>query len=382
MSILNSLISIVSLNSQKHSIAYSSASFSNGDNFGLNHVSKLNKQTNTQTHNGPTITEMSFFDEEIKKSIWDGKIPIIFTLSPNDLTSHIPPSPYSLMAPRNSYFPLITNVVKEHFKSSTLVLADEMWLEYNGVPIKWHIPIGVLYDSLVGGNNKTSEDDPNQGYWNLVVHFQSYPDKILKCPNEEYIKTHYKNVLKEANYIKQGDITKLNNLNINQTNELWDGLKYHDYDKFWSINKKFYPNSTKEYKYIPIRIIYNCKPPVQELIPVFDENGEETTLQMLFNFIPFQNVENILGNSNSSSNSNSNNNDDNDDNNNNNVSKSDQVKEIDSKFKTLFDYLNSGVKYKIQGIEPDLSSSVVWLNEFFGYPDNFLYIVLLDPISK
>jgi len=331
---------------------------------------------------------MSFFDEEIKKSIWDGKIPIIFTLSPNDLTSHIPPSPYSFMAPRNSYFPLITNQVKDHFSSSTLVLLDEMWLEYNGIPIKWHIPIGVLYDSLVGGG----QDD--NGYWNLVVHFQSYPDKILKCPNEEYVKTYYKNVLKEANYIKQGDITKLNNLNINQSNELWDGLKYHDYDKFWSINKKFYPNSSKEYKYIPIRIIYNCKPPVQELIPVFDENGEETTLEMVFNYIPFQNVENILGSNNSNNMNNSGNNinnsnngeddDNNNDNNNNNNNNDNQEKSTNnSKYKTLFDYISLGnVKYKIQGIEPDLNSSVVWLNEFFGYPDNFLYIVLLDPISK
>ncbi|KAN0024023.1 hypothetical protein ACTFIV_008416 [Dictyostelium citrinum] len=364
---------------------------------------------------------MSSFDEDIKRSIWEGKIPIVFTLSPDDLTSHLSPSPYTLMAPRNSYFPLITSLVKDYFSSSTLVLLDEMWLEYRGVPLKWHLPIGVLYDTIVGNNNCSNSNNNSsnimeQPYWNIVVHFQSYPDRILlRCPNIESVRTYYKNVLKEANFIKQGDITKINNLNINQSNDLWDGLKSHDYDKFWSVNKKLIPNSSKEYKNIPIRLIINYKPPIQELIPVFDENSVELTLENLFSRIPYESFSNFLNYSNNNNNNNNNNNSpplspnsnnnnnnndndhDNDNNSNNkNNNKNNNINNVDNsienslnqtniesvepEFSNLLQYIKAtGAEYKIQGIQPSLKSSAVWLYEHFGHPDNFLYIVLIDP---
>eukprot|EP01132_Coremiostelium_polycephalum_P004055 gene4055-5077_t len=331
---------------------------------------------------------MSFFDEDIKKSVWEGKIPVIFSLSPNDLTSHMPPASFTLMAPRNSYFPLITGTVKDHFSSSTLLFQlDEMWLEYNGIPIKWHYPIGVLYDTLVGSDphNITSQQ------WNLVVHFQSYPEKtILKCQNEDSVKTYYKNVLKEANFIKHGDITKLNNLNINQSNELWDGLKNHDYDKFWSINKIFFPNSSSGYKNIPFRIIYNNKPPIQELIPPLDSSGAEITLENLFSRISFSSISNLLSPSSSSSSSSTttspslqlssptssfNNNSNNQES---STSTTTTTSTANTESSLLQHILSSSVKYKIQGIEPPLESSLAWLSEYFSHPDNFLYIVLFD----
>ncbi|EGC33469.1 hypothetical protein DICPUDRAFT_80751 [Dictyostelium purpureum] len=330
---------------------------------------------------------MSFFDEDIKKSVWEGKIPIIFTLSPDDLTSHLPPSPYTFMAPRNSYFPLITSVVKEYFSSSTLVLLDEMWLEYRGIPLKWHVPIGVLYDTLVLSKSGGVIEQP---YWNIVVHFQSYPDKILlKCPNIEAVRTYYKNVLKEATFIKQGDINKFNNLTINQSNDLWDGLKNHDYDKFWSVNKKFAPNSYKEYKNIPIRLIINYKPPVQELIPVYDgENSTtEITLENLFSKIPYDSVSslfNYISNSNNTGNlspplSPSDRNSAEVDNNiENSINQSSLPPSAE--YSNLLQFMKAcGIKYRIQGIEPPLDSSAVWLYEYFSHPDNFIYITLFDP---
>ncbi|EFA82416.1 autophagy protein 5 [Heterostelium album PN500] len=338
---------------------------------------------------------MSFFDEDVKKSIWEGKIPIMFTLSPNDLTSHIPPSSLSfvivmmmmmmmltfanqktkkMFVPRNSYFPLITGVVKDHFSYSTLVISDsELWLEYKGIPLKWHIPIGVLFDMLVATPDTTASQ-----IWNITVHFQSFPEKVLlRCSNEDAIRTYYKNVLKEANYIKQGDINKLNNLSINQTNELWDGLKLHDYEKFWSINKMFYPGNG--YKHIPYRIIQNNKAPLQDLISPINENGQETTLESLFSKIAFNN-----SNNSSSNNNNNNNNSNNNSNNNNNIDTSNETQQSTTTLSssstnstTLLQVLNSGsIRYSIQGIEPPLNSSLIWLGDYFSHPDNFLYIVL------
>lgn len=53
---------------------------------------------------------------------------------------------------------------------------NEMWLEYNGIPLKWHFPIGVLLDIY-------GEDV--QLPWNIVVHFDKFPEnEIMHCTNK------------------------------------------------------------------------------------------------------------------------------------------------------------------------------------------------------
>lgn len=51
---------------------------------------------------------------------------------------------------------------------------QEMWLEFNGQPIKWHFPIGVLYDIFTAGERQLP--------WNLTVHFDKFPEaEIFRC---------------------------------------------------------------------------------------------------------------------------------------------------------------------------------------------------------
>eukprot|EP01133_Synstelium_polycarpum_P020333 gene20333-24394_t len=270
---------------------------------------------------------MSFFDEDIKKSVWEGKIPVVFTLSPNDLTSHLPPSSIALMVPRNSYFPLITNAVRDHFSFSTLVISDELWLEYKGAPLKWHIPVGVLFDTLVGDTGTPTQ-------WNLTVHFQSYPERtLLRCPNEE----------------------------------------------FWAINKLFYPQTSSGYKHVPIRLVQANRAPVQDLIAPLGDNGTEVTLETLFGRIPFSSIhlatqtqtENLSPTQSSHQSSPPSP----------SHSTSSGNHNADS-FTTLLQYLKSGSgRYCIQGIEPPLESSLVWLSEYFSHPDNFFSTSTSTPIN-
>lgn len=52
-----------------------------------------------------------------------------------------------------------------------------MWLEFNGQPIKWHFPIGVLFDLHMGNEPQLP--------WNLTVHFDKFPEEcIFRCPNK------------------------------------------------------------------------------------------------------------------------------------------------------------------------------------------------------
>lgn len=112
-------------------------------------------------------------DREILREIWEGKLPVCFRLNREELADFREPDPFYLMVPRLSYFPLTTDKVRKHFlKYVSAEKADqEMWLEYNGQPLKWQYPIGVLFD-LSFGNGDTLP-------WNLTVHFDKFPEQEI-----------------------------------------------------------------------------------------------------------------------------------------------------------------------------------------------------------
>lgn len=54
-------------------------------------------------------------DREVLREIWDGKIPVCFTLNSEETCDLQGPDPFYLMVPRLSYFPLCTEKVRSVF---------------------------------------------------------------------------------------------------------------------------------------------------------------------------------------------------------------------------------------------------------------------------
>lgn len=50
-------------------------------------------------------------DREILREIWEGRLPVCFTLATEEVSTPIAPDPFYLMVPRLTYFPLVTDKV-------------------------------------------------------------------------------------------------------------------------------------------------------------------------------------------------------------------------------------------------------------------------------
>ncbi|CAG5135953.1 unnamed protein product [Candidula unifasciata] len=273
-------------------------------------------------------------DREILKEIWEGKIPVCFELANEEIYTVEHPDPFFLLVPRLSYFPLVTDKVFKHMiKYVDPDNHSEMWLEYEGQPLRWHYPIGVLFD-LYGHQSELP--------WKLTVHFQNFPeDELLHCPNKDAVESHFMSVLKEADALKHRG-QAINSMQRKDHKTLWSGLMNDKFDQFWSVNKKLMENSGEEaFKYIPFRIYLTSKSSehvvIQKLVKPSEDTGENVTLRHLLDVA---------------------------------VPDLSEKGELD--------------KYHVvtQGIEPLLETPAVWMSEHLSYPDNFLHICLIPRVEN
>uniref|UniRef100_K7M8C5 Uncharacterized protein n=1 Tax=Glycine max TaxID=3847 RepID=K7M8C5_SOYBN len=147
---------------------------------------------------------------EAQKHVWEGAIPLQIHLHESEVTTLPPPPPALVLAPRLGYLPLLISLLKPQFSSTLPPGVDTIWFEYKGLPLKWYIPTGVLFDLLC-----VEPERP----WNLTVHFRGYPSNILlPCEGEDSVKWSFINSLKEAAYIINGN--SKNVMNMSQTDQV------------------------------------------------------------------------------------------------------------------------------------------------------------------
>lgn len=79
-------------------------------------------------------------DREMLREIWDGKIPVCFTLDSEETCELQGPDPFYLMVPRLSYFPLCTEKVRS-VHAIILLKSDVIRIEFPS-PFQWI----VVYD--------------------------------------------------------------------------------------------------------------------------------------------------------------------------------------------------------------------------------------------
>lgn len=294
-------------------------------------------------------------DKEITRELWQSRLPICFILSDEDKSrvnrSEVP-EPLYMMLSRHIYFPCVTekihryysNYFKENLNDPTSsVNVTNLWLEYESIPLKWHYPIGVLYDLYTSSLASTTPHLP----WQVTVHFSKFPEsELIRFPDKESIEAHYMSTLKEADALKhKGQI--IGDMQKRDHKQLWNSLVQDKYETFWNINHKLmgFTDNLTYFRYIPFRIYILDKPFIQKLFAPFDSDDEKSfTMRDL--------VQSALN-------------------------QEAHCEQSANEKKILSTNIND-YRIVIHGVEPPLHTPVQWLSEHFSYPDNFLHICLIE----
>lgn len=175
--------------------------------------------------------------------------------------------------PRLSYLALLTQRLHAFF-SPHLIYPDvspaDLWLSYEGVPLKWHYPLGLLYDLYSGAEpaypsgssttptqkTESSEDDSHQLPWKLTVHFSGFPTEQLVRLDEGDKVMHdlFRNSVKEADYLRTGTGKTVMFLSEKDSTQLWDAVKLHDFSLYNPINQKLLNPQGAALRHLPVRI--------------------------------------------------------------------------------------------------------------------------------
>ncbi|KAK9465440.1 autophagy protein Apg5-domain-containing protein [Lipomyces arxii] len=246
----------------------------------------------------------------LRQKIWDGVIPVEITLAPDDCSDLNSVDVLYLNVHRLSYFPIYFSKFALYFKPFLrdfgAVSSSEWWLEFEGVPLKWNWPIGLLYDLLTGLNPNPWDEDTSSGFgqgsekdnddqnkeelnwhlpWSLILHYSHYPtDVLLRLTDLQDVKDHWVNRLKEVDYLRRGNSNTVMNLSKADSDAIWYGVEQHDFDKFWSINSKILPSDPMSLRNVPIKVyLPSCNKVLQALVPPLAARNEVHTLGTALN---------------------------------------------------------------------------------------------------
>lgn len=193
---------------------------------------------------------------EVKKRLWNGSINIRIIFIVNGQTFE-----YLVQAFRNSYLPLLYPRIIPYFETITNAKVEEpVWLEFESVPLRWNIPVGVLYDCLYLPAHHSSRDRSRS--WELNLRVGTYPMEYvmpftqtngaidyIKCLNEVL-----KNQLKQSTFVINGSSKAIMQMSEHDSENYLSSIVTRNLHHYNNFNNKL----VKTAKGIPIRILLPC----------------------------------------------------------------------------------------------------------------------------
>ncbi|KIL68948.1 hypothetical protein M378DRAFT_120231, partial [Amanita muscaria Koide BX008] len=208
---------------------------------------------------------------------WEGSVPLEIRVDSKELPANSDRGleSYYMQAPRVSYLPLLMPEIRKYLmevvfdEAAGKVLKEEDWWfeTEEGTTLKWHWPIGLIYDNhvissslRVPGSNPTSLVNPLR----LILHLASPPtDKLLLNPSAEGCKQAFMGQLKEADFIRWGNTKRMTGLRKADQDGMWEGIREHNFEEYWRVASKVTPTvgSARSQSPSPSPLTMHSRPP-------------------------------------------------------------------------------------------------------------------------
>ncbi|EYE99636.1 autophagy protein 5 [Aspergillus ruber CBS 135680] len=208
----------------------------------------------------------------IQKTVWDGKLPLEIVLAPSESRSYDQTDPYLIACSRLAYLPSLLPRLRAFFSPSLIdpnSHSHDGWFSFEGVPLKWHYPIGLLYDlyaeadpasSKGSKSDEAGETASGPHSWRLTVHFNDWPHEELVQLDAEgvVINDAFINSVKEADFLRNGTAKGIMTLSKEDSSGLWEAVQDVDLPSFQRISNILLP--TQPFRSVPIRFFLPLPP--------------------------------------------------------------------------------------------------------------------------
>lgn len=230
--------------------------------------------------------------DEIRRLVWDGALNVQVSVKPNMLIGgvDIRECTVNLRLPRETYIVVYIRTILDKLRNNLRIDPDDedqyVWLEYQGVPLYWNYPVGMLYDSMTALNPSERQSSSNLGdlltLWKLELAQGSQlpPGVIPFGGNLQSVRSYWMQQWKQACFVLNGTAKQMMSLSMQDTQRFWDGVIIRDQDSFRQIAGKIVPLKPR---CIPI-LIHQSLPKMQLHQPVvtgFNTDGSRMQLMDL-----------------------------------------------------------------------------------------------------
>jgi len=202
---------------------------------------------------------MALAEEAIRQQVAQQQVPLRVVLVETEVTTLNPPPAVYVMASRCSYLPAVAEQLLQHFQRVLPPGEHTPWFDHCGVPLKWHIPIGVLYDIL-----HTERSTATPLPWELTVHYRSFPSQeLITCDDVTTPRSAFVNSLKEAAFALTGSSSAIMNW-LGRLEDTWRHVQDGNVAQCLSEMAAFnlHPSLHAERKTrIPMRVMITKLPP-------------------------------------------------------------------------------------------------------------------------
>ena len=153
------------------------------------------------------------------------------------------------------------------------------YLTYDDLPLKWHLPVGLLYD-IYALSSQTPDSQLPLIPFRMILHFSdassTSPNGTINLIKPEPVVLHdsFINSVKEADFLRSGTAKPIMSLSAADSKALWSSAQSNDLETHSEVYSSLLPS---QFRNIPMRVYLPSSP---------DQDPNKAQIKVLQSHVP------------------------------------------------------------------------------------------------